>query len=250
MQFHGPTSISGLLACSWLLANCSSDVSAVGQLPPEGGSQYDNNAGGSSATGEINGAAGMGSGVSDTSSCPVWPASKLMPYVGLFFYGPDPGPCTATTTYSTGLTSDDWVFGYDSGLVVLETHSSEPSTTYAWSNGLLTSSVTTDSGSVTSYTYGYTANSLVVSNGASSEVRYTLSPSGYPIAADVVLVAGGSAMTASYEYSGCQLSRRVVRRDGALIASECYSYEYDGAGHIVTRRFDDGVVDRFDYSCW
>ncbi|MGC4069735.1 MAG: hypothetical protein QM784_34765 [Polyangiaceae bacterium] len=44
-----------------------------------------------------------------TAGCPIWPIEKTVPWVGMFFYGPNPGPCKETWT---GKTSQS-VFVYD-----------------------------------------------------------------------------------------------------------------------------------------
>lgn len=185
------------------------------------------------------------------SNCPEWPASQLMPLVGLFFYGPDPGPCSSTTQNADGIVVENSTYGYVGEQLTSITRSDGFLELYDWTDGKITAGTYDGGYGVVNHQYSYAEGRMVDAYGSSSETAYTLSERGYPLS---VTVGVGPDLavrtTAKYEYLDCRLTRRLVYTDGTLQRAQTATYLYDEADRIVAREFDDGQMESLDYSCW
>lgn len=201
--------------------------------------------GNSGSAGAFTAAGGGASGGDDTSACPPWPQQRLMPIIGPFFYGPDPGPCSSKDDLDTSK------YTYEDGVLKSELrrqHGLESTTTYsADAQGrLMTSS---DGAASDSFEFG--PSSLVdttTRNGSlEQQVTYSLSPSGYPLTA-VVSAPNQAVRTVTYSYESCRLFQRTITAaTGTLVEQD--SYSYDSAGHVIAR--SNGTAQQiYDYSCW
>lgn len=198
---------------------------------------------GAAGTRAVAGSSGVGG--DDTSGCPVWPQARLMPIIGPFFYGPNPGPCSNNDsaqsvkyTYQGGVLQSELEDSH--GVQVVTTYSSD-------AQGRFTMSSQGDMIDV----YEFGANSLVdtetVGGMFRQEVRYSLSSSGYPLSA-VVTLANHTSLSVSYTYASCRLFQRtIVGPTGALTEQD--SYKYDSAGRVIARSTGTDEQ-KYDYSCW
>lgn len=195
------------------------------------------------------GSAGTGnSGNPETSNCPQWPQSRLRPYVGVFFFGPDPGPCSSVHTTSAGSVSS--TFNYV-GSQISTIVSASQTLTYNWASGLPTDyTLSAASGGKATGQYGWSTTSVSESISIGTTTRIDLGPNGYPI--DFWTTnSTASYMLYRYEYSDCRLVRRVAySSSGAPDSGITMAYDYDDKGHIVAERMGNGVTTAYDYSCW
>jgi hypothetical protein len=194
------------------------------------------------------GAGGTGgtTSIDSTVGCPSWPASKLAPFVGSLFYGPDPGPCSWTdgTTVRT--------FAYAGGLLQSITYSDGGSVTLTWDGERLVSSTETisaDASVTTLYSYSSDSLTLTTLRGMyTATTSYHLSPTGYPLSREYVYFITGDPgsmsplETTTYHYDNCRLSGS--------------KYSYDAAGHLSSLFPANGTIlipypaGTLDYSCW
>lgn len=80
------------------------------------------------------------------------------------------------------------------------------------------------------------------------QVRYALSPTGYPITFTIG-VPSAPTQTGSYTYDNCRLvGRTLLGADGVVV--EQLSYTYDSVGHVLSRLAADTTGDTYDYACW
>lgn len=211
--------------------------------------------GGSSST-----APGGGSGAGDvTAGCPAWPTAKLLPLIGVMFYGPDPGPCSTTQADGSVLK-----FKYDSSNVLTQAATEDQSLIWKFTheNGLLVGEQDITAKVTTTFTFSYPAghiNYVVRTSGAATPnytANYTLDARGYPQSATV---ADESATPSpdwphryTYTYDGCKIATRTAYLDsGAVAASLSWNYHYDAAGHLTEMtKFDSTAAMTYDYSCW
>lgn len=188
----------------------------------------------------------------DTTDCPSpWPQTKVLPTVGIYFFGPDPGPCSQTTPTQTGVNTS--TFSYKSGRIDTITNG-DMVRSYTWEQGVLTASEwRTGAQVVTSSSYVW-ATDAVTETLVSGEVRrYVLGASGYPkeVWVSSLNASFSPYMAVRYEYGDCRLARRVVlKADGSVDELTTSVFEYDSKGHIVKQRYGSTLVETFDYSCW
>lgn len=204
----------------------------------------------------------------DNSQCPVWPPEKLFPTVGPFFYGPDPGPCTATQMdRAAGATPKTTVVNYTyDGDHPTMAHTPTGATLvhqyeYTYSQGLLTKEVDFKEGLQSQITYTYDSNKatylLLDATGSTYEYDYNLDDNGYPKSMDVWSFVNGKQTALSsgptrfvFQYDNC----RIQRRDAFTLAGDRYdssvaAYSYDDAGHLTDINSPDREV-VYDYACW
>jgi YD repeat-containing protein len=245
------------IACS---SGSSSDV-APGSSTTDGSGSYGGSAGGSGIGGATQAggqssqggsSSTLGGNSSTTQNCPLWPKEKLFPLTGLFFYGPNPGPCSIT---SSGVTK---TFSYDTSNrpIRLANPDNTDVTTYTYDQALLVSAleVTTTAQLNTTYTYSGNIASYTNSNasGLVSQYTYTLDAQGYPqtITAQGPVFGAYSPTRYQNQYDNCRLSERLAYfADNTESSVEDTSYAYDSLGRIIERKsttFDE----IYDYSCW
>jgi hypothetical protein len=204
-----------------------------GALSTGGGSS----SGGGSANGgsSSSGGAVVGTGGSD-GECPEVPIKNLLPLIGPFQYGPDPGPCSQT-----------W-----SGATQTYTYEGQLAQNLKGPTGIEDETYTrADDGRIVAFDYAGTSSDIVYESQKFSEVNdtfsvaYVLDEKGYVIRAERDGELDGVAEAVwTYVYEDC----RLVRRE-APEGFEDRIYSYDDAGHISSFS-DGGVVTTFDYSCW
>jgi YD repeat-containing protein len=238
---------SGALACSGSMRSDASagDAGAAGSAgggaASGGGPQA--NAGTAGAAASAAGAAGASGDTSGTGSCPVWPRARLMPIVGPFFYGMDPGPCAD----QRGLT-----YVYQAGRLLSSTDQKQVTTTYGYdAQGTPTGSTASDQTSeVFEFGAGYLLDTVKKADGSiAMQYRYTLSQNGYPLTVSLNFPGNPTPVASySYSYSSCRLLERT--QDSGGTAPEKLSYTYDNLGHVSARVCDCINAVTFDYSCW
>ena len=242
-----------LIGLGLIGAACSSDP---GPLAATGGSGN----GGVSATGGISNGGVVGTGgttaqnsAGGMSNCPTWPREKLLPIIGPFFYGPNPGPCTRTFQ---GVT---YTFAYDSaGLVSSQSTGSSTTIAVTRTQGLDTTEVVNGSQGSTTTTYTYSANSIMgistSSSGSQTQYFYTLNDQGYVTSYSLVGTPPLTMMPVRYEYvySNCRLIQRVAYlSNNSVDPNSTTQYAYDSQGRLTARTSPDATTDeQFDYSCW
>ena len=236
---------------------CSSSQSGPGGADAQGGAA--SASGGASAgrtgTGNPSGQAGRasdggapgaeGGGTGTTSgnpsaNCSPWPLGKLFPFVGPFFYGPDPGPCqTNDGTYT---------FSYADGHVQSDTDNTHHLTeTFTWQTDRLLASSVSDS--LDSYTYSPGSVVIVTTQAGATPMTqtYRLNSAGYPLDVSVDTGAGAQRWF-KYGYVGCLLDRRFeTDATGHELSpqNEEVRYIYDAQGHVLARN-----KALYDYGCW
>ena len=198
-------------------------------------------AGGTSGTGDPGSA---GNAPDSSVGCPAWPTKKLSPFLGSFFYGPDPGPCS----WTDGMTVR--TFNYSGDVLQSITSSDGGSETLTWDGErLMSSTETTAAGASRTTQYSYSADSLTLTTSSSSftaTTTYRLSPAGYPLSREYSYKrSDGSSSpveTTTYEYVNCRLSG--------------YPDGYDAAGHLMGVFPTNGIrlipygTGTPDYGCW
>lgn len=195
--------------------------------------------------GENAGTSSTASVSTSTNGCRNWPQSKLLPFVGIFFYGPDPGPCTMVRSRQNESGPVTGTFTYASGVVQNVSYSDGKTEASQWQGDVLVS---------TKYatgedTYAFSADTVVVTNTGGSQT-YHLSATGYPLTVDI-LSGSNTKISAAYRYLDCRLVHRdVVAANGNLMPDQSADYAYDAEGRIASRRYLNGDEDVFDYSCW
>jgi hypothetical protein len=191
------------------------------------------------------GSAGSSLGA-DTSSCAAWPRARLIPIIGPFFYGPDPGPCS--TVDDDGRST----YTYQDGVLVSELYKADDGTignevviTYGTdAQGRVTATSGVGSGDVYEFGTGTLLDTLTYQGTLLLQARYSLSSSGYPLSA-IVAKPGQPSETLTYAYKSCRLVQRTT--------SEVATYTYDSAGHVVARSIlmdGQAYTQTYDYGCW
>jgi hypothetical protein len=225
---------------------------AGGSTAPAGGTQAGGSGGLSVGGGASGGSSDSNGGSSDpiggnssggtsngTEDCPSMPAARLLPLVGPFQYGTDPGPCTQTNGTET------LTYEYTDGVAtrLLDNVGGEREVYGRDAMGRITA-FTYDNGASSS-TVTYFSDHLVDSNATSYAVTYRLSPTGYVMSAERDLDLDGTADGIwTYVYDDCHLVQRIAPE-----GEKDRVYSYDEAGRIVSLN-DEGTVVTFDYSCW
>jgi hypothetical protein len=209
-----------------------------------GGRSEMQSAGGTSSTVAAGGTAG--SSGSAVSGCPVWPRNKLLPTVGPQFYGPDPGPCSRTTTAANGVVTAT-AFGYVEQAIAYVSVGSKR-TNYTRTDGIITGY----NAEALTGVVDWDANSVTTTASNGSVVKLVLRADGYPIEIWVSPAAGVPLSRAVlYEYSECRLARQVpLTADGTEDSLTTREFVYDFAGHIVSERDEAGTVVEYNYGCW
>jgi YD repeat-containing protein len=264
------------------VTSCSSDDNALpasanaggtGKQAGVGGQSSDAGNGGSALSGGtssnigVGGSAGVVAIAGPTGQCPPWPKERLFPYVGLHFYGPNPGPCTRTYALKSGADSTmsgiyDFTYDASGHATRMAKQDGTDITTYTLDQGLIVGSVETvkssDSTVATTATYFYGSNSVGYSVGVAGSASplytytYNLDGLGYPlyIASGLPPASSSVPVLYVYQYDGCRInSRTAYLADDTVDSTNSSEYAYDGAGRIVT--ITTGLsTETFDYSCW
>lgn len=236
--------IHALITPLWILfavAACSDDSNTEGP----GGSSM---GGSTSAIGMGGGTAvggGTAAGGSTTAGCEPWPASAMVPWVGFFFYGPDPGPCGETHVDEAGVSTSS-TFQYDAAGRVTSLTTSSYVETYNYSGDLIQ---TVSRGGTPYGTFSYSAAAVTYTVPNSYTAEWQLDALGYPRRLVYTIVAGTpSVQSAVYEYENCRLVRRTAEGTSTILGN--WTYDYDAAGHITTVTTSNIGVLHEDYSCW
>ena len=203
---------------------------------------------------DTNTSAGTDAGESDAGNndnCPAWPAAKLLPVIGPFFYGTDSGPCRVRIVQGANL-----YFKYNGDQVATMTAvASNDQTTYSYDGDGVIVKATHAQGSATSVTtYAYTAESLTQTTEATSgtsTITYMLDAQGYPTVATVNPPQEGQPVRFVHEYENCRLVRRVAyNADGTVNDDFSAVYNYDDSGRIyeLSSPSDDEIYGYLDAS--
>ncbi len=202
-----------------------------------------------------------GAGAGSVTGCPAWPHSKLMPLVGVFFFGPDPGPCSSEDAVEspTSEVLDAYTYNYDSNGRLLSTHSEQfnVDTTCSWNGDVLVSCTIGKVEGQEAVVQSYTADaaSLIATSSTSAGTRvetYMLSTNGYPLQVVRTNDSGAVLSGAEYAYSDCRLVRKTMTNgiSSVPLSGGTTTYAYDELGHVKSRSSDDGVTTTYDYACW
>lgn len=206
-------------------------------------------ASGGRAAGTSAGASISGGTTAVSNKCPTWPTNRLMPFIGPQFYGPNPGPCTAETSYtSTNLTSSR-SFDYSSdGLVLRAISDGVVQQTYAYDDrARVTSVVDVDSGTTT---YEYGDGFVVSTTGTNQRFRYELDSLGYVTSVIESNTTDGTIRgTYRYEYKDCLMTAVAFTPSGGTEQPYYSDIAYDQAGRMI-RRTGPKLVTNFGYKCW
>jgi len=182
---------------------------------------------------------GTDAGESDAGNndnCPAWPAGKLLPLVGPFFYGTDPRPCRVRNVQGTNL-----YIGYTGDQVTsLTAVSSNDQTAYSYNaDGVIIKAIRTQASGTSVSTYAYADDSLTQTTetaGVTSTTLYLLDAQGYPTVATVNPPQAGQPARFVHEYENCRLVRRIAyNADGSVNSDISAIYEYDESGRIYER---------------
>ncbi len=185
------------------------------------------------------------------SSCPVWPAQKLLPLIGPQFFGPDPGACSETDYWSDGRIDVETFFYREDGRA--DYSESEPGVTncrydYDPEGRLMWSRCSSDDHSVQ-----YEANqiSVIPFDRTGYMERYWVDEQGYPVRTQYVHIETDVPMLdCTYTCQNCRFfARSCVDEDGNVIESQTTSFIYDSEGHLIERTLPD-LRRVYDYSCW
>jgi len=215
-----------------------------------GGSTGGASTGGASAGGAsaIAGASGT-----DMGSCPLWPQARLMPIIGAFFYGPNPGPCS----YHSNLTSSPATvtYGYQAGQVQTEQQTTDGILTPTYSKvyttdaeGRLVSSTSVNEAETFEWGTDFLLYTVTRPDRPTQQVRYALNARGYPVSA-IMTIADQPSQFVTYLYENCRLVERTIAIENGTVYGHI-AYTYDSAGRVAARLDESGVGDTFDYSCW
>jgi hypothetical protein len=198
---------------------------------------------------------GTDAGESDAGSnenCAVWPAQKLMPAIGPFFFGTNPRPCRVKNV----LNNTNQYYQYEADRLISSTAViSGDQTTYHYDGALIVAATRTQASTTSSITYDYTAERLTQSTetaGAVSKTIYQLDSMGYPTIATVEPPQEGQPVRFVHEYENCRLVRRLAyNADGAINDDLSAEYYYDDNSGRITERYatkDDQVYGYLDDS--
>jgi len=186
----------------------------------------------------------------ETAKCAPMPKSKLFPIIGAFF-GPDPGPCTMTSS------GESYAFHYNSDSELTSEVSTDRNdrTDFSYSEGVLVSATRTEQSGVSMTTYYYAGDAIETvtsEQDAATGYVYQLDERGYVRSARLLnTVTSPSTPTHySYEYQDCVIEWRVAYDpDDVVNLDATLQYFYDDRGHL-TKRSSNISEDEFDYSCW
>jgi YD repeat-containing protein len=186
-----------------------------------------------------------------TAGCPPWPSSQLFPFVGAFFYGTNPKPCSFSKHADSALT-----FQYDSAGRVVGASSADNTQTlvYTFTDGQLSKEVDTTGSTVTTYQFQYGTGMVTytVSGGAQTYTgSYVLDARGYPQVATMVVTAPHANTTRyTYVYDNCRMVTRNETDDSGSAQHAPVQYDYDGQGRMVRMYATDASFEwKWDYSC-
>ncbi len=231
------------LTVSGLGCSAESDDAPPGVTVGDGGTL--NGSGGSTG-----GGATTTGGTGGDETCPPWPQSQLFPYIGPWFYGPHPGPCSMIVGDPTN-PSMIREFSYDSatGRVL----SASDDATYVWQDDLLAAEITPGA----TYTYSYEPDMVRIDRDGAPMYVFHLDANGYP--GDVEMDADGQPgfdVLMRYNYENCRaVSRTVIEitpQAAALSSGFEKTMSYDVAGNLVGRNdlANSGNNETFNYDCW
>ena len=194
-----------------------------------------------------------GTGVSTTADCPAWPAEKLAPIIGPFFYGTDPRPCRIEigNTYLFFA----WVAGTQH-LDTMKNVAGPETTQYEYdADGLLVDAVKTHGTQKATTMYKYAADSTTWTTtdytGAVTTTVYKLGAQGYPTEVTIDPAPSGQPVRYVHEYENCQLMKRVAYdAGGAVNNDQTADYYYDDQGRVIERKATgDDEVFVYDTGC-
>ena len=241
-----------VIAVALAMSACSSEKESTIAAGGSGGS--DEGAPSGAGAGGDSGASAADLYAPPDADCPVLEVPLLVPEVGPWLDGPDPGPCTATG--SAGTTT----YEYDAdGHLVSWEHSTAGSTTTTYDDQGRMATVT---GPDSTVSLSYREDSVVVTTAPSVNetpaeiVIYELDATGRPVVGRLDRNLDDlPGWILNYGYDGCQLVRRGVEPGPSALdrGSEppTLTYTYDDAGRLTERAADDGgSAVQFDYSCW
>jgi hypothetical protein len=246
-------------------SSSGSGTSAPGNSSsPMGGSSNSELAasGGKSAGGDPSSAIGGASSTNDssgvdprwndgvTAGCALWPKGKLMPKVGPFFYGPDPGPCRMGTP---GNFLESATYTYDANGHLQTFGNFGRQVRYEFQEDQMVSFTIGGTDAVDGKV-SYEAGSVLIRRDL-QDARFELDPRGYPRRATYDDNHDGTPDWGRiYQYENCQLKRVVFDSDlpapPAEFSVSNSTYEYDSEGHVSVIRSDTGSSEAFDYACW
>ena len=173
----------------------------------------------------------------NNDNCPAWPAAKLLPLVGPFFYGADPRPCRVRNAVQ----GTNLYIQYNGDKVASMTAvSSNDQTSYSFNgDGAIVKATRTQASGTSVTTYAYTAESLTqttVTAGVTSTTLYKLDSQGYPTVATIDPPLADQPARFVHEYENCKLVRRVAyNADGSVNSDISAEYYYDDSGRIYER---------------
>lgn len=185
-----------------------------------------------------------------TEGCPVWPKAKLLPKVGPFFYGPDPGPCRMGTP---GNFLDNATYTYDANGHLQTFGNFGRPVRYEYQGDLMVS-FTIGGNDAIDGKVSYEAGSVLIRRDV-QDARFELDPRGYPRRATYDDNHDGTPDWGRiYQYEDCQLKKVVLDSSlpapPASVSVSNSTYEYDTEGHVSVIRSDSGSAEAFDYACW
>lgn len=228
----------GLVGCGGMTeadgsgGTTSSGGATSGGNAGDGGSDTGGSDTGGTSTGGATNAGGTTSagGTGNTEDCPAAEIPRLFPVIGPFWFGPDPGPCSAQP--------NDVTYEYEGGLLVSSTTGGGETYVRDAESRLIEVVSVADAAS-----YAYDGNTVTETRSTHSVV-YTLSTTGYPLRAEVLTNGSTAPTTYTYFYDDCRLSLRDA--PGALADR---AYEYDDQGHLMAI-VDGSSSTTFAYDCW
>ena len=212
--------------------------------------------GGSSGNGGAAGALGGGTG-GLASDCPPWPAAKLFPWIGPFFYGSNPGPCTHVQIQPSGGSTKTYQFSYDASGTLQEEATTNGSDRFSFtsSEGLLTGATYTYVGGQSAFSYQYDSSSVTftqTTESGTTVATYFLDSLGYPQHAQQTGqgAENGGPASWTYHYQDCRIQQRLIYdSSGAELTDYASTYSYDAQGNLI-EILSEVWEDTFEYSCW
>lgn len=234
------------------VAACSDDSTTEGPGGSSMGGSTSAGTGGSTPSGGGNAVGGSTASSAThrfdpamTAGCEPWPASAMVPWVGMFFFGPDPGPCGETHVDEAGGSTSS-TFQYDTTGRVTSVTTSSYVETYAYSGDLIQ---TVSRGDSPYGTFSYSADAVTYTVPSGYTAEWQLDTLGYPRRLIYKITAGTPAVeSALYEYENCRLVRRTAEGTSTRLGN--WTYGYDPEGHITTITTSNIGVLQEDYSCW
>lgn len=201
---------------------------------------------------DTNTSTGTDAGESDAGNndnCPAWPAAKLLPAIGPFFYGTDSRPCRVRTVGGANL-----YISYNGDQVAsMLAVASNDQTTYSYNgDGVIVKATRAQASGTSVTTYTYTAESLTQTTetaSGTSTITYQLDAQGYPTVATIDPPQKGQPVRFVHEYENCRLVRRVAYNvDGTANDDVSAEYKYDDTGRIyeISAPNDDEIYGYLD----